>query len=200
MKDDRVRSYLDNLKQRVNVEKENRKLIQEKASNLFKIAIYDAGEIYDVISYLVSTVEGEEYRWEKEEIVLMWHFCNIVYLTKNNQEALKEIETRKRLLEWKFAYPDKVKEAKKEFFQMPAVDYVQLNYLYDTFSREYLLKVDLSDFNIVDEHFKYINLFLRMVIEKGILLEKRLNKLELYELANGFIDAYRNNKELKRSC
>ena len=58
-------------------------------------------------------------------------FCNLVYLTDNNDYSLYEIDKKKILLEWNFAYIDKVNNGLKEFFLTKSENYIQLNYLYD---------------------------------------------------------------------
>ena len=125
-------------------------------------------------------------------------FCNLVYLTDNNDYSLYEIDKKKILLEWKFAYIDKVNNGLKEFFLTKSENYIQLNYLYDIFSGEYLKYINLNDFQIVDEDYSYIKEFLLAVKDKSLELNRNLSLEELYLLSNLFINNYKNRIKLER--
>ncbi len=125
-------------------------------------------------------------------------FCNLVYLTDNNDYSLYEIDKKKILLEWKFAYIDKVNNGLKEFFLTKSENYIQLNYLYDIFSGEYLKYINLNDLQIVDEDYSYIKEFLLAVKDKSLELNRNLSLEELYLLSNLFINNYKNRIKLER--
>ena len=125
-------------------------------------------------------------------------FCNLVYLTDNNDYSLYEIDKKKILLEWNFAYIDKVNNGLKEFFLTKSENYIQLNYLYDIFSGEYLKYINLNDLQIVDEDYSYIKEFLLAVKDKSLELNRNLSLEELYLLSNLFINNYKNRIKLER--
>ncbi len=156
--------------------------------------IYNFKDFKEGIERLVLNILNEKYQFKRYDFDLMGRYCGMYYLTKDDDGAKKEIENRKLILEWKFAYLDKKEEAKKDFFEIPGCCYTILGYDYGMFYNEHEDTIDISSLAIRDSKLGFINKFLR-----GLKLkDKILSKEELMQYVDLFALNYKNNKKNER--
>lgn len=181
-----------------------------KQNNLNKINYFSKEEVKEIIEYLVSNIEGEQYCIEKLNINTKsssYHVDNMVcqykflYLVKNDNDESAKAEIKDKY---------EIKEINDEYYidgidNMEKTDisdnYVKLSF-YNRYSDHDVIftnqeKNGIISINIEDERFNYINDFINEIIDKRLDTKNyKLSVSQMKLVADEYIKNHKNSKKL----
>ncbi len=194
-----------------NVDNEREQVKKEAAylrkakDELENATIFDRNSIFQVIAYIVSVIEGQEYQVHNQELPFydtnenQTLYYNFSYLAPNRDK--KECQTE---LDVKYPSSIIVKDFDVDYL-FKGENYIGIALFKSNDSKDIVFGKKLINHDkkasfvyVNDQRFNYINDFISEIInyraymncEFGYPLNKNLGYEELYNLANDFLDKY----------
>lgn len=205
-----INSNLYHIERQIQFLKEQKENYEKKLENLEKYDIFTINELKEILEYLVSSFEGENYTLETINInkkSSSYHVENMIseytflYLTKENNKDIAKEEIRKK-------HDIKVVNGKNYIENINSLSKSDLsdNYIkLALYNRYGLNKIrfnkskenDIILVNIEDERFNYINDFINELLNKKLDKSSfKLSKDEIKSLTDDFINKYKDEKKL----
>ena len=205
-----INSNLYHIERQIQFLKEQKESYEKKLENLEKYDIFTINELKEILEYLVSSFEGENYTLEAINInkkSFSYHVENMIseytflYLIKENNKDIAKEEIRKK-------HDIKVVNGENYIENMNSLSKSDLsdNYInlavYNRYGSNKIRfneskETDVISINIEDERFNYINDFINELLNKKLDKSSfKLSKDEIKSLTDDFINKYKDEKKL----